>query len=88
MNENKKMINFDSRDWDSIRDTINKINEAGEMQFGKTSEGETIIFYVAKNDDDKDILKTEVFENTGWIRTNYYDPYSFTVEELYKKEPK
>lgn len=82
------MIRFDSRDWSSIRDTIAQINKAGELQFGKTEEDETIIFSISKNEDGKDILKTEVFQHNGWIRTNYYDPSNYSIEELYKKEEK
>lgn len=52
------MINFDSQDWDSIRDTINKINEIGEMQFGTTDEGEDIIFDVCRDEDGDDCLIT------------------------------
>lgn len=84
--ESKTMINFDSRDWDSIRDTINKINEISELQVGETEDGETIIFDVSKNEDGEDILKTDVFQKNGWIRTNYYDPAEYIIEELYKKD--
>ena len=81
----KKMINFDSRDWDSIRDTIQRINEAGELQFGKTSEGETIIFDVG-HDGEGDTLITEVFQDNGWIRKNIYHMYDHSIEELYHKD--
>ena len=81
----KGMINFNSRDWNSIRDTIDKINEIGEMQFGKTEDGENIIFDVV-NYGDGDCLKTEVFQSNGWIRTNIYHPEDYSIEELYKKE--
>jgi len=80
-------INFDSRDWNSICGTIDKINEAGELQFGETSDGERIIFDVV-NYGAGDCLKTEVFQSNGWIRTNIYHPFDYTIEELYKKEGK
>ena len=79
-------INFDSHDWDSIKDTIEKVNAIGEMQFGKTDDGEDIFFDVVKDEDGHDKLKTEVFQSNGWIRTNIYDPKDWTIEELYKKE--
>lgn len=80
-----KMINFDSRDWNSIQDTIDKINEFGEMQFGKTEDDEDIFFSVA-NFGDEDCLVTEVFQHNGWVRKNIYHPKDHDIEELYRKE--
>lgn len=80
------MINFDSTDWNSIRDTIDKVNEIGCMQIGETSDGESIIFDVSRDDDGNDLLMTSVFQKNGWTRINYYNPVNYTIEELYKKE--
>lgn len=74
-------IKFDSRDWSSIRDTIRKINDSGEMQFGRTEEGESIIFDVR----DDHTLVTEVLQHNGWVRQNIYHTEDLTVEELYKR---
>ena len=85
MNENK-MINFDSTSWHSIEDTIAKINEIGEMQFGKTEQGEDIFFDLTKDEDGNDCLVTEVFQSNGWIRKNIYHPESCWIEEVYRKQ--
>ena len=85
MNENK-MINFDPTSWDSIENTISKINEIGEMQFGETEDGEDIFFDLAKDEDGNDCLVTEVFQSNGWIRKNIYNPATCRVEEMYRKE--
>lgn len=78
------MINFDSTNWESIKDTINKLNEAGEMQFGKTSDDEYILFDVGRNEDG-DYLITEVLQHNGWMRRNEYYPNDHSVCETYKK---
>lgn len=78
------MINFDSTNWESIEDTINKLNEAGEMQFGKTSDDEYILFDVGHNEDG-DYLITEVLQHNGWMRRNEYYPNDHSVCETYKK---
>lgn len=79
----KEMINFDSTSWESIRETIDTINEVGEMQVGKTADGEDIHFNVAKYGDE-DCLVTNVFQSNGcWVRQNIYHPSDYTVEELY-----
>lgn len=75
-------INFNSTDWDSVIDTINKVNEVGCMQLGQTSDGEDITFDVTK--DGK--LHTAVYQKNGWVRHNYYDPEECTVEEIFKRE--
>lgn len=80
------MINFNSQDWDSIQDTIDKVNQIGEMQFGKTSEDEDIIFDVYKDEDGNDCLVTQVFQKNGWMRKNTYNPVWRTIDETYKKE--
>lgn len=74
-------IYFDSQDWDSIRDTIDKINRAGELQIGETDEGETIIFDVTP----EGYLQTEVLQKNGWVRTNVYDTDDFIINETYKR---
>lgn len=79
-------INFDSQDWDSIKDTIDKINQIGEMQFGTTSEGEDIFFSVCKDEDGNDCLITEVLQENGWTRKNTYNPVYYTIDETYEKE--
>lgn len=80
------MINFNSQDWDSIKDTIDKINKIGEMQFGTTYNGEDIVFDVCKDDDGNDCLVTSVFQKNGWTRKNTYNPVYGTIDETYKKE--
>lgn len=80
-----KQIYFDSRDWNSIRDTITKVNENGEYQAGTTSEGERIIFDVGMDEDGDDYLITVVHQKNGWIRKNCYHPSDFTIEETYCK---
>ena len=80
------MINFNSQDWNSIKDTIDKINEIGCMQLGETADGEDITFSVVKDDDGIDCLVTEVYQENGWIRKNIYNPNDGIVEELYRKE--
>jgi len=74
-------IRFDSTDWNSIRDTIKKINEAGCMQLGTTEDGEDIFFDVTR----EGALHTTVLQKNGWERHNYYNPYRFTVDEIYRK---
>lgn len=81
----KGMINFDSTDWNSIQDTINKINEIGCIQLGTTSNGEDILFDVA-NFGAGDCLVTEVFQENGYIRKTIYHPDDWTVETSYRKE--
>lgn len=83
MADNK--IYFDSNDWDSIRDTIEKINEIGELQAGKTEDGEDIIFDVCKDDEGNDCLVTHVHQKNGWWRKNVYNPSDYSIEELYQK---
>ena len=75
-------INFNSNDWNSIQDTIDKINAIGEMQFGHTEDGEFIIFDVGADN----TLITDVVQDNGWVRRNIYHPNDGTIEELYKKE--
>lgn len=87
MEDNKNMIVFDSTSWESIRDTIKKIKEFGEMQFGQTEEGEAIIFDVGHDGED-DTLSTSVFQSNGWVRTNIYHPADYTIEEIYRRETK
>jgi hypothetical protein len=74
-------INFNSRDWSSIRDTIRKINASGTMQFGHTEDGKSITFDVQ----DAHTLVTEVLQHNGWVRKNIYHADDYTVEELYKR---
>lgn len=83
-----KQIYFDSSDWNSIRDIIEKVNESGEMQFGATEEGETIIFDVGRDEDGNDYLITDVLQHNGWWRKNYYHPDSYIIEETYHKDKK
>ena len=80
------MINFDSSDWDSICDTIKKVNEIDELQYGKTSDDEDIIFDVCKDEYGNNCLKTDVFQSDGWIRTNIYNPTWYSIDEFYKKD--
>ena len=79
------IINFDSTDWNSIRDTIAKVNEIGCVQRGATSEGEDIIFDVHTDEDGNDVLHTTLFQKNGWERHNYYHPNEYIIEEVYKK---
>lgn len=76
-----RAINFNSMDWDSITDTINKVNDIGCVQFGETDDGENITFDVTE--DGK--LHTTVFQHNGWERHNYYDPSNHTVEEVFRR---
>ena len=75
-------IVFDSSDWNSIRDTIDKINEAGQMQVGETAEGETILFDVVDYGEG-DCLVTDVLQRNGWVRKNIYHPKDHDIEEIY-----
>ena len=74
-------IRFDPKDWESIRDTFEKINEVGCMQFGTTENGEDIFFDVTKDG----ALHTTVLQKNGWERHNYYYIADCSVDELYKK---
>lgn len=78
-------IYFDSTDWSTIRDTINKVNEIGCPQLGTTDDGEDILYEVYKDEDGNDVLHTTVFQKNGWERHNHYCPRDFRVEELYRK---
>ena len=80
------IINFDSRDWNSIRDTIDKIKYFGELQVGKTENGETIIFDVCTNGDGNDVLFTSVIQDNWFVRKNYYNPNDYSIEELFERE--
>ena len=82
---NTNTIKFDPTDWDSIRDTIDKINNFG-VQLGTTSEEENILFDLGKDDDGNDYLITSVFQSNRWIRKNYYYPNDYIIEEIYQKE--
>lgn len=79
------VINFNSIDWNSIEDTIKKINEIGQMQIGETSEGEMILMDVG-HDGEGDTLITEVCQSNGWVRKNIYHTASMYCEELYEKD--
>lgn len=79
------MINFDSKDWNSIKSTIDKINEIGCMQLGITAEGEDIIFDVCKDEDGNDCLTTEILQKNGWMRKNIYNPVWCTIDETYER---
>lgn len=79
-------IVFDSSNWDTIVDTVNKINEIGCMQLGTTSEGEPIAFDVSTDEDGEYVLHTATTQSNGWIRHNYYYLADYTVEESYEKE--
>lgn len=74
-------IRFDPKDWDSIRETFEKINEVGCMQFGTTEHGEDILFDVTKDG----ALHTTVLQKNGWERHNYYHISDCSIEEFYKK---
>lgn len=79
-------IVFDSKNWDSIEDTLNKLKSIGEMQFGETESGESIIFDVDKDEEDKYSLVVSVFQKNGWVRTNIYHVADRTIEEIYRRE--
>lgn len=79
-------IVFDSSNWDTIVDTVNKINEIGCMQLGTTSEGEPITFDVSTDEDGEYVLHTATTQSNGWIRNNYYYLADYTVEETYEKD--
>lgn len=85
MSDAKQFINFDSTSWDSIEDTIDKINDIGCLQHSKTADGESIIFDVMRDEDGNDCLVTEVFQHNGFIRKNIYCPETLQVEELYER---
>lgn len=80
---NKVRINFDSSDWSSIKDTTEKIKKSGIM-VGSTEDDEDIIFSV-EDYGDGDVLVTKVFQENGWVRSNYYHINDFIVEELYER---
>lgn len=80
------LIDFDSTSWCSIEDTIKKINAQGEMQFGRTDNGELIVFDVQKDENGRDCLVTNVFQDNGWIRKNIYNPETLMCEELYRRD--
>lgn len=78
-------INLDTSSYDSIQDTVNKINEMGCMQFGHSSEGEDVTMDVT-SDGEGDVLHTATYQKNGWVRHNYYHLSDGTVEETYKRE--
>lgn len=78
-------IYFDPRDWDTVQDTIDKVNEMGCMQLGENEWGEDVTFDVSKDDDGNDVLHVTTYQSNGWERHNYYYPNDYVSEELYKR---
>lgn len=78
-------IYFDPSDWDTVQDTIDKVNEMGCMQLGENEDGEDVTFDVSKDDDGNDVLHVITYQHNGWERHNYYYPNDYVSEELYKK---
>lgn len=79
------VIRLDTSDWNTIEDTINKINSIGSMQFGTNADGESIVMDVFKDEDGNDGLHLITHQNNGWDRHNYYYPGDCFVEEMYKR---
>lgn len=75
------IIKFDPSDWNTIRDTIDSIIQAGEMQYGRTEDNEPISYDLS----DDDTLHTTVIQNNGLVRENWYHIEDHTVEETYHK---
>lgn len=80
-----KNIYFDTTDWSTIEDTIEKVNAIGCVQLGTTADGEAITFDVCSDADGNDVLHTTVLQHNGWERHNYYHPSDYTVEEMYHR---
>lgn len=80
-----KQICFDSTDWNSIQDTINKVNEIGCPQLGLTEYGEDIMFTAFKDADGYDVLHTTVLQTNGWERHNFYYTNDYIKEEMYRR---
>lgn len=78
-------IHFDPRNWDTVQDTIDKVNEMGCMQLGENEWGEDVTFDVCKDYDGNDALHITTYQTNGWIRHNYYYPNDYVSEELYEK---
>lgn len=81
-----KAIYFDPSDWNTVRDTIDKVNEIGCPQLGTNEDGEDVLFDVCVDDDGYDVLHTTTFQKNKWERHNYYYPNDYRIEELYHKE--
>lgn len=75
------MINFDSSNWDSIRETIKEIEQRAMMIMCRTTEDELMIL----DSPDSHTLITEVFQKNGWILKNVYHIKDFTIEEMYER---
>ena len=80
-----EQIKLDTSSWDSIEDTIDKINSIGCMQFGTNTEGEAITLDVFQDDDGNDGLHMITNQSNGWERHNLYYPGDCTVEEYYSR---
>lgn len=75
------MINFESSNWNSIRETIKEIEQRAMMIICRTTEDELMIL----DSPDSHTLITEVFQTNGWRRKNIYHTDDFTIEEMYSK---
>lgn len=74
-----KQVVFDSGDWASMRELCKKHEQYPVPLLGKTSIGEDIIIEVLS-----DRIITEVYQENGWVRKNFYYPEECTTEELFQ----
>lgn len=64
-----KQVVFDSGDWGSMRELCKNHEQYPVPLLGKTSIGEDIIIEVLS-----DRIITEVYQENGWVRKNFYYP--------------
>lgn len=74
-----KQVVFDSGDWASMRELCKNHERYPVPLLGKTSIGEDIIIEVLS-----DRIITEVYQENGWVRKNFYYPEECTTEELFQ----
>lgn len=74
-----KQVVFDSGDWGSMRELCKNHEQYPVPLLGKTSIGEDIIIEVLS-----DRIITEVYQENGWVRKNFYSPEECTTEELFQ----
>lgn len=76
--EKQEQIVFDSSDWKSMRELCKAHEKYPVLLVGKTSGDEDIMIEILS-----DRIITEVFQENGWIRKNYYYPEECITEELF-----
>ena len=74
-----KQVVFDSGDWGSMRELCKNHEQYPVPLLGKTSIGEDIIIEVLS-----DRIITEVYQENGWVRKNFYYPEECTPKNSSK----